>query len=159
MGIEAKVTLLDKMAFEGTANSGHVVILDAAEAVGGENRGFRPMELVLVGLLGCTAMDVISILRKKRQEVTGFEVRGYGERAEEHPKVYTHITLEYHVTGKQVDEKAVRRSIELSAVRYCPAQAMLRHIPMTYRYFIYEDTPEGPKKVLEGAWVPPEAGV
>jgi len=110
---------------------------------GGENRGFRPMELILVGLLGCTAMDVISILRKKRQEV----------------KVYTHITLEYHVTGRNVDEKAVRRSIELSAVRYCPAQAMLRHIPMTYRYIIYEDTPEGPKKVLEGEWVPPEDSI
>ncbi len=159
MGIEARVTLQQKMAFEASATSGHKVMLDAAEAVGGENRGFRPMELILVGLLGCTAMDVISILRKKRQEVTAFEVRGYGERAEEHPKVYTHITLEYHVTGRNVDEKAVRRSIELSAVRYCPAQAMLRHIPMTYRYIIYEDTPEGPRKVLEGEWFPPENSV
>ncbi len=154
--VQGKVTLLGKMAFEGTANSGHTVILDAAEAVGGENRGFRPMELIMLGLLGCTAMDVISILRKKRQQVTAFEVRGYGERAEEHPKVYTHITLEYHVTGHGVEEKAVRRSIELSAVRYCPAQAMLRHIPFTYRYIIYEDTPEGPKKVLEGEWKPEE---
>jgi len=67
MGVEAKVTLQQKMAFEATATSGHTVMLDAAEAVGGENRGFRPMELILVGLLGCTAMDVISILRKKRQ--------------------------------------------------------------------------------------------
>lgn len=156
MAVEARVTLLENMAFEGTATSGHTVMLDAAEAVGGENRGFRPMELLLVGLLGCTAMDVISILRKKRQEVTAFEVRGYGERATEHPMVYTHITLEYHVTGRNVQEAAVRRSIELSAVRYCSAQAMLRHIPMTYKYFIYEDTPEGPKKVLEGEWAPAE---
>lgn len=157
--VEGRVTLLQKMAFEGTATSGHKVTLDAAEAVGGENRGFRPMELIMLGLLGCTAMDVISILRKKRQQVTAFEVRGYGERAEEHPKVYTHITLEYHVTGKGVEEKAVRRSIELSALRYCPAQAMLRHIPFTYRYIIYEDTPEGPKKLLEGEWQPEEQTV
>ncbi len=155
MGVDAQVVLLEGMAFEATASSGHKVMLDAAEAVGGKNRGFRPMELVLVGLLGCTAMDVISILRKKRQQVTAFHVKGHGERAEEHPKVYTHITLEYHVTGKGVEEKAVRRSIELSAVRYCPAQAMLRHIPMTYRYFIYEDTPEGPRLVVEGEWQPP----
>ncbi len=154
MSVDARVTLLDGMAFEGTANSGHKVMLDAAAAVGGRNLGFRPMELILVGLLGCTAMDVISILRKKRQQVTAFEVRGHGERAPEHPKVYTHITLEYHVTGKGVEEKAVRRSIELSAVRYCPAQGMLKHIPMTYKYFIYEDTPEGPQKVLEGEWKP-----
>ncbi len=157
MAVEARVTLLEKMAFDGTAGSGHHVTLDAAEAVGGENRGFRPMELFLISVLGCTAMDVISILRKKRQVVTAFEVRGYGERATEHPKVYTHITLEYHVTGKGVEEKAVRRSIELSAVRYCPAQGMLRHIPFTYKYFIYEDTPEGPQLVLEGEWQPEAA--
>ena len=98
-----------------------------AGTFGGDNDGFRPLELLLVGLAGCTAMDVISILRKKRQEVTDFEVTAEADRADEHPKVYTHIRLIYHVTGKNISEAAVQRAIELSETRYCPAHAMLSH--------------------------------
>ncbi len=153
--MDAKVTLLKRMNFDATASySNWHVPLDTVPEVGGDEQGFQPMELMLVSLLGCTAMDVISILRKKRQEVTGFEVKGHAERADRHPKVFTHITIEYHVTGKNVDEKAVVRSIELSAIRYCPAQGMLaKVVPIRLKYFIYEDTPTGPKLVREGEYL------
>ena len=155
--MDAKVTLLQRMTFDATANSGFHVTLGTVPAVGGDNDGFQPMELMLISLLGCTAMDVISILRKKRQEVTAFEVKGHAERAEKHPKVFTRVIIEYHVTGKQVDEKAVVRSIELSAMRYCPAQGMLaKVVPMQLRYYIYEDTPTGPQLVKEGEYIRPD---
>ena len=123
---EAKVTLLEGMSFEGTASSGHTLTLDSSIEHGGHDAGFRPMELLLVGLAGCTAMDVISILRKKRQDVTGFEVRVKGQRAKEHPRVYTDISVEYVVRGRNVDPRAVERSIELSETKYCSAMGMLR---------------------------------
>jgi putative redox protein len=92
-----------------------------------------------ISLGGCTAMDVISILQKMRQDVTDFEVKVEAERAEEHPKVFTKATLEYHLTGQDLDEKSVMRAIELSAIRYCPAQAMLgKTFPIRLRYFLYE---------------------
>ncbi len=113
------------MSFTGTADSGFTVPLDADPGVGGENSGFRPLELMAVSLAGCTAMDVISILRKKQQEVTAFEVRVQADQQEEHPHVFTHIRVHYVITGRRVSEEAVRRSIELSVTKYCPAQAML----------------------------------
>lgn len=82
------------------------------------------MELLLVGLAGCTAMDVISILEKKRQDVTSFEVTAHGTRAEDHPRLFTNIVLEYIVTGHQVEREAVERAVELSATKYCSAAAM-----------------------------------
>ena len=123
----AKVTWKSRMTFDGTADSGFTLPLGTDPGVGGDNDGFRPLELFLVGLAGCTAMDVISILSKKRQEVTDFDVTVEAERAKEHPKVFTKVKLEYNVTGKNIDEKAVQRAIELSETRYCPAQAMLAH--------------------------------
>ena len=123
--MEAKVTWKGRMSFEGSAASGFKLPLDAEPEVGGNNEGFDPLELIAIGLAGCTAMDVISILRKKRQEVTGFEVRVYTERATEFPKVYTHMRVEYVVEGHQVEPAAVERSIELSKTKYCPVQAML----------------------------------
>ena len=136
--MNAKVTWHERMTFTGTAGTGFEVSLGSDPKVGGDNDGFRPIELMAVSLGGCTAMDVISILRKKRQDVTGFEVKVDAKRADEHPKVFTSATIEYHVTGNDVDEKAVIRAIELSAVRYCPAQAMLaKAFPMELKYFIY----------------------
>ncbi len=156
--MDAKVTLLKRMTFDATASySNWHVILDTVPEVGGDERGFQPMELMLISLLGCTAMDVISILRKKRQVVTDFEVKGHAERAPKHPKVFTEVTIEYHVTGKNVDEAAVRRSIELSAIRYCPAQGMLaKVVPIRLLYFIYEDSPTGVELVTQGEYVRPE---
>lgn len=132
----ASVKLETGMRFSGTADSGHNLILDAAETAGGENAGFRPTELLLISLAGCTAMDVISILRKKRQDVTGLEVRTDGKRSENHPKVYTDITIEYIVSGRGVDPAAVERAIELSTETYCTVEAMLKKaatITTTYR--------------------------
>ena len=114
-----------KIKFNGSADSGFTVPLDGSKDTGGDDDGFRPMELVAIGLAGCTAMDVISILTKKRQDVTGLEVRVHSEKAETHPHVFTHMTIEYIVSGHAIDPAAVDRSIELSSAKYCPVQAML----------------------------------
>jgi len=132
--------------------------LEAKREVGGEGKGFVPMELMAVSLAGCTAMDVISILRKKRQDVTDFEVQVEAPRAEQHPKVFTRATIDYIVTGHSVDEKAVARAIELTAKSYCPAQAMLgKAMPIDLRYQIFEDNGGEKKLVAEGVYAPEEA--
>ncbi len=153
--MQAKVNWKGRMSFVGTADSGFQVNLGSDPQVGGDNDGFRPMELMAVSLAGCTAMDVISILTKKRQQVTAFEVRVAAERAEEHPKVFTSATIEYLVTGHDVDEAAVLRAIELSAERYCPAQGMLARVfPITLRYKIFEAQEGGETFIKEGAYTP-----
>ena len=124
------------MRFDAEAGSGHHVTLDAAEHGGGQNTGFRPMELLLVGLDGCTGMDVISILRKKRQQVTGYAVHVSGIRAEENPMVFVEITVEHIITGYHIQSEAVARAIQLSEERYCGAGAMLgkvAHLTHTFR--------------------------
>jgi putative redox protein len=121
----AQASLQEGMRFVARSGSGHSVTLDAPRVGGGENLGFRPMELLLVGLAGCTGMDVISILRKQRQQVTGYEVHVRGVRAEEHPMVFVEITVEHIVTGHQIQPEAVARAIALSEERYCGAGAML----------------------------------
>ncbi len=152
--MDAKVAWKGHLSFDATTGSGFTIRLGADPKVGGANDGPRPMELMLVSLIGCTAMDVISILKKKRQDVTDFEVKGHAERATEHPKVMTSAVIEYHVTGHNVDEAAVRRSIELSAVRYCSAQNMLNQIiPIELRYFIYEEGEDGQRTLtIEGEY-------
>ncbi|MDO8587020.1 MAG: OsmC family protein [Armatimonadota bacterium] len=122
---EAKVTLVKGMTFRGESGSGHTVMMDSAKEFGGMNAGVRPMEMLLLALGGCTAMDVITILRKKRQDVTGYEVRVSGERASEHPRVFTDITVEHIVRGKGVDPAAVERAVELSTSKYCSVIGML----------------------------------
>jgi putative redox protein len=123
--MEAKAIWKGRMSFDGTAGSGFTLPMGTRADSGGDDDGFRPMELLLVGLAGCTAMDVISILEKKRQDVTNFEVNVQAERAETHPRVFTNILLEYVVTGHAVDPVAVERAVELSETKYCSAQAML----------------------------------
>lgn len=135
----AKVSWKGKMSFDGTSDSGFTLPLGTDPLVGGDNDGFRPLELFLVGLAGCTAMDVISILQKKRQEVTDFEVTAEADRAEEHPKVFTRVRVKFTLTGKNIDEAAVQRAIELSETKYCPAQAMLSHsVNIESSYSIHE---------------------
>lgn len=124
--VEANVTLIEGMELRGRASSGHTVLMDAEEVHGGRNAGFRPIELILVGLGGCTGMDVLSILRKERQNLTGFDVNVKGERAESHPKVYKEIEVEYIVEGKDISEETVKRAITLSEEKYCSVEAMLR---------------------------------
>ncbi len=137
--MDAKVTWKKGLSFTGTADSGFSVPLGADPSVGGDDDGFRPMELIAIGLIGCTGMDVLSILQKKRQDVTNFEVRVDAERAVEHPKVFTHMTIEYLVEGHDIDPTAVERAIELSAEKYCPAQAMLeKAITIKHTYKIIQ---------------------
>jgi putative redox protein len=157
--MDAKVTWQGRMTFTGTADTGFEVPLGAHPKVGGDNDGFRPLELMAVSLAGCTAMDVISILGKKRQEVSGYEVKVHTEQADEFPKVFTSAVIEYHVTGKNINEKAVLRAIELSTLSYCPAQAMLaKAFPMDLKYFIYEDQGAGEGElVVSGEYVMPSA--
>jgi len=121
----ARAILETGMRFAAESGSGHVVTLDAAEHAGGQNAGFRPMELLLVGLAGCTGMDVISILRKMHQQVTSYEVYVTGTRAEEHPMLFVEITVEHVVTGHDIQSQSVARAIQLSKERYCGAGAML----------------------------------
>lgn len=138
-----RVTLDAGMQFDGLAGSGHTVVMDAAAQHGGQNAGFRPMELLLVGLAGCTGMDVISILRKQRQQVTSYEVRVRGERAADHPMVFTTITVEHVVTGHALDPAAVARAVQLSETRYCGAGAMLgKSARLTHSYQIVEAASE-----------------
>jgi len=130
------------LSFEGTAGSGFRIPLGAATEVGGAEDGFRPMELMALSLAGCTAMDVISILHKKQQAVTAFEVRVEGERALEHPKVFTRMVIEYRVRGRAIDPQAVERAVALSRDRYCPAQGMLAQVvPIEHRVVIEQDPP------------------
>ena len=137
--MNAKVDWKGRMSFTGSADSGFEVPLGASPKVGGDDDGFRPMELMAISLAGCTAMDVISILKKKRQEISDFQVTVETERADQHPKVFTSAVIEYHVAGKDIAENAVSRAMELSADAYCPAQAMIgKIIPLTLKYYIYE---------------------
>lgn len=156
--MEAKVVWNKRLTFTGTADSGFEIPLDAQDASGGDSNGFIPMELIAIGLAGCTGMDVISILQKKRQTVTSFEVQVHAERADEHPRLFTRALIEYFVTGRAVDEAAVIRAIELSSTRYCPAQAMFHQIfPIDLKYHLYEaqDSGEG-MLVKSGEYTPPE---
>lgn len=152
--MDAKVIWDHGMSFEGSADTGFTVPLGASPKVGGENDGFRPMELMAVSLAGCTAMDVISIMRKKRQEITAYEVSVQTDLAEQHPKVFTQASILYKVTGKEIDEAALRRAIQLSAERYCPAQGMLDKVmPIELRYEIYEANQDGePTLRIEGRY-------
>lgn len=130
------VNLVEGMRFEATAGSGHTVVLDTIPEYGGTDLGARPLELFLLGLGGCTGMDVISMLRKMRQQVVGYQVRLRADRADEHPRVLTRIEIEHVVTGENLNPDAVRRAVSLSANRYCSASAMLAKaapIEETYR--------------------------
>lgn len=144
----------ENMVFTGMPDSGFQVQMDADDYFGGTKSGVRPMEMVALGLAGCTGMDVLSILRKKRQQVTAFEVKVNAPRSPEHPKVFTRALITYLVTGKNVEESAVLRSIELSITKYCPVQLMLAQaFPMELHYEIYEDEGNGTRRLTsQGIW-------
>lgn len=138
--MKSKVIWKGGMAFTGTADGSYLIPLDAAKGVGGQDLGFRPLQLLAIGLVGCTGMDVISILKKKRQEVTEFEVSAEIEQAEQHPKVFTKIVLKYTVSGKNLDQEAVERAVELSETKYCGAQAMLKETAeITHEIIVHQE--------------------
>jgi len=146
--MDAKVVWEEGMRFTGSAHGGFSVTLDADPGVGGADAGFRPLELLAISLAGCTAMDVISILRKKKQHVTGLHTQVQADQQDEHPHVFTAAKILYIITGRRVDEAAVRRAIELSALKYCPAQAMLAKVfPIDLFYEIYEDRGNGEREL------------
>ena len=125
---QATVKFTDGMQFVGESGTGHAFVMDAAPAVGGKNTGMRPMELLLIGLGGCTAMDVVSILRKKKMRVAGLtmNVRGKWVDGESYPKYFEEIEVEYVLRGRDVTEEALKRAIELSESKYCSVMANLR---------------------------------
>jgi len=141
--MDARVNWQGKLSFSGVAESGFTVPLDTEKVLLGDEDGFRPMELILIGLVGCTGMDVSSIMRKKQQDVTDFEVHVHAERTSDHPRVFTSAVVEYRVTGRNLDRAAVERSVELSATKYCPVMAMLsKAFPIETRILITEAEPE-----------------
>ena len=123
--MKGTVTLQDGSTFEGVAGSGHRVTMDVAPEVGGRNLGLRPMEMVLLGLGGCTAIDVLHMLRKGRQPITDMRVEWDAERADDVPKVFTRIHLHFVLTGAGLDPHKIERAINLSASKYCSASMML----------------------------------
>ena len=122
---EVKVSWKDKMAFEAEVN-GHKIMLDAAEAVGGENRGPRPKPLMLTALAGCTGMDVVSILKKMRIEVEDFNVTVEGDLTDEHPKQYYKMNVIYTFKGKDLPLEKLKKAVSLSEERYCGVSALYK---------------------------------
>lgn len=121
----AKVTYVQGLQFIGEASSGHAIVMDGNPEVGGHDTGLRPMELLLVGLGGCSGMDIISILKKKKQFITGLEINVKGEKAEKYPKKFIEIDLEFVVRGRNISEDAVKRAVDLSMNKYCSVKATL----------------------------------
>ena len=123
--MKATVRWAGKASFEGRSESGHTVVMDGSPEIGGENRGPRPMEMLLLGLGGCTSIDVMLILGKGRQDVTDCVVEIDAERAPTEPKVFTKIHVHFVVSGRRLDAKRVEKAIQLSADKYCSASIML----------------------------------
>lgn len=123
--MKGEVKLVDGVRFQVTSGSGHSTFTDGPPEEGGKNLGMRPMEMVLLGMGGCTAFDVVQILRKRRHEPEVVEIEMEAQRAEEVPKVFTAIHLKYRVKGADIKEREVQRAIELSIEKYCSATRML----------------------------------
>ena len=137
---KAVVKQIQGISMVGKADSNHWIAMDGPENFGGNNAGTRPKELILIGLAGCTAADVISILEKKRIKLADFEIQISAESAESHPKVFTKIHLEFTITGKDIKETDVQRAIELSQTTYCSVTAMLqKSVEITHSYTIKEE--------------------
>lgn len=135
--MQAKIKWVEDMMFMGQSGSGHAVVMDGPPNLGGKNMGIRPMEMMLMGLGGCTAFDVMLILQRSRQQVTDCIAELNAERAETDPKVFTKIHIHFVVTGKDLKEKMVKRAIELSATKYCSASIMLaQSVDITHDYEI-----------------------
>ena len=138
--MRSTVQWLENVAFEAKSESGHSVVMDGSPAYGGENRGPRPMELILMGLGGCASFDIVTILKKARQDIDGVECQLQAERADEVPAVFTKIHLHFVVTGKALKEKQVSKAVELSAEKYCSASKMLSSggVEITHDFEIVE---------------------
>ncbi|HBO5452263.1 TPA: OsmC family protein [Pseudomonas aeruginosa] len=138
--MKARIQWAGEAMFLGESGSGHVVVMDGPPDHGGRNLGVRPMEMVLIGLGGCTNFDVVSILKKARQPVESCEAFLDAERADEEPKVFTKIHVHFVVKGRGLKEAQVKRAVELSAEKYCSASIMLGRggVEITHDYEIVE---------------------
>ena len=126
--MKARIKWVENTLMVGQSGSGHAVVMDGPEEFGGQNLGVRPMEMMLLGLGGCTQFDVVHILKKSRQQVSRCEVELQAERASEDPKVFTKIHVHFIVAGAGLTEKAVARAVSLSAEKYCSASIMLGQV-------------------------------
>lgn len=137
--MQARVKWVGNMSFLGESDSGHSVVMDGPPESGGRNMGIRPMEMLLLGMGGCTAFDVVSILKKARQEIFDVDVELTANRAEDEPKVFTSIHAHFIVRGRNIRELQVQRAIDLSAEKYCSASIMLgKTAKITHDYEIQE---------------------
>src|ERR1700730_2853975 len=126
MSTTAKVSWVDGALFVAEGGSGHTLTMDGAPDIGGRNLASRPMEVVLMGMGGCTAIDVVAMLKKQRQDIESVEVELVAERADDHPKVFTSVKLVYTVRGRKLSKALVERAVSLSDEKYCSATAMIR---------------------------------
>lgn len=137
--MKTTVRWVDGMMMVGESASGHAVVMDGPEQVGGKNLGIRPMEMLLLGMGGCTTIDVLSMLKKMREEVRDCRAEISAERADDHPKVFTKIHIHFVVEGVDLDEKKVGKAIGLSADKYCSASIMLgKTATVTHDFEIHE---------------------
>ncbi|MGB2803297.1 MAG: OsmC family protein [Candidatus Zixiibacteriota bacterium] len=135
--MHVNVSWKGKLAFEADTESGHQILLDAKPNVGGEDKGPRPMEVLLVSLAGCTGMDVVSILKKKRVNLQNMTIRIDADRALQHPKYFTKIEVKFNFEGRGIKEEDVKQAIELSANKYCSIGVMLQDkAEISYRWEI-----------------------
>ena len=126
MSTTARVSWVDGALFVAEAGSGHTITMDGAPDIGGRNLAARPMEIVLIGMGGCTAIDVVSMLKKQRQDIEAIDVELVAERADDHPKVFTSVKLIYRVRGRKLNRALIERAVGLSDEKYCSAMAMIR---------------------------------
>lgn len=139
--MKARIKWIDGMAFLAESGSGHSLVIDGAPEFGGRNIGMRPMEMLLIGLGGCTAFDVVQILRRGRDDIRECEVDVTAERAETDPKIFTAIHLDYRLKGRNLSSVKVERAIELSKEKYCSASIMLGAVAkITHHWTVEEDT-------------------
>ena len=137
MTVEAQVRWIDGMQFVAEAGSGHAIVVDGPPDLGGRDTGVRPLELMLMSLGACSAIDVVHILKKSRQPVVDCQVKVTAERADSEPKVFTKIHLHFAVVGEGMKDNHVKRAVDLSAEKYCSASIMLsKACPVTHSYSI-----------------------
>lgn len=138
--MRASIRWTGDVQFAGTPDSGHCVAIDGPPELGGQNAGVRPMELMLLGIGGCTSFDVVNILRRGRQAIVDCTTEIEAERAETDPKVFTRIHLHFRITGRGVDRRKVERAIALTATKYCSASIMLERagVAVTHDYELTE---------------------
>ncbi|MEM7304009.1 MAG: OsmC family protein [Pseudomonadota bacterium] len=139
--MHARIKWLDHMSFIGESGSGHSVAMDGSPEHGGRNLGPRPMEMVILGLGGCTAFDVVKILKKSRLEIDDCIIELSAERADDIPAVFTKIHVHYIVKGKKLPQKQVKRAVELSSEKYCSVSMMLKNsVELSYDFEVVDTT-------------------